>query len=102
MVEDGPHESNIHNSLKNKMCLWNKNAQNGYFSIKVIAKVARSLTLVSFERVRVMVCMPNMKSLSVTVPLWSRLNHFAIDPVKDTRCPWIQPAIQPLISVLGA
>ena len=81
------------------MCLWNTDAPSSnspklaIFSIKVMVKVTRSLTLVSFKRVFISwVWMPKMKSLPLKVQkLWPRLKFFAksqTDRTK-TRCPRI-------------
>ena len=65
------------------MCLWTwmllaaKKSKVAIWSIKVTGKVTRSLTLVWFEKVSISwVCMPSMKSLSLTVQnLWPRLKR---------------------------
>ena len=83
-------------SVKHKCPGGNKVQKLAVFSIKVTVKVTRSLTLVSFERVS-LVCMQNMKSLSLTVQkLRTMLKGGGCHKVADrwtnrtrTRCPRI-------------
>ena len=71
--------------MKHECPQWQQSPKLAIFSIKVRVKDTRSLTLVSFERV----CMPNMKSLSLTVQkLWPGLkflpqSHRVTDRVTD-------------------
>ena len=60
------------------------------FSIKVTAKVIKSLTLVSFEGVSFVDYMPNMKLLSLTLQSYDQCYfcHRQTDKTK-TKCPQI-------------